>query len=69
MHITNDDQFLITASDDASVVCWKITDKEGRGMKRDKEVGWAEEILITKSDLEEKVSTRGKEDDEVVEKG
>ena len=55
MHITNDDQFLITASDDASVVCWKITDKEGRGMKRDKEVGWAEEILITKSDLEEKV--------------
>ena len=55
MHITNDDQFLITASDDASIVCWKITDKEGRGMKRDKEVGWAEEILITKTDLEEKV--------------
>ena len=34
---------------------WKIQDKEGRGLKRDKEVGYAEEILITKSDLEEKV--------------
>ena len=35
---------------------FKAVDKEGRGMKRDKEVGYAEEILITKSDLEEKVS-------------
>lgn len=55
MKITYDDQYLITASEDASVMLWKIQDKEGRGMKRDKEVGWAEEILITKSDLEEKV--------------
>ena len=36
---------------------WKITDKEGRSMKRDKEVAFSEEILVTKSDLEEKVST------------
>jgi len=54
MKITFDDQYLITISDDACVVIWKIQDKEGRGIKRDKEVGYAEEILITKSDLEEK---------------
>lgn len=55
MKITFDDQFLITVSEDATIILWKIQDKEGRGLKRDKEVGWAEEILITKSDLEEKV--------------
>ncbi|KAJ8306471.1 hypothetical protein KUTeg_017016 [Tegillarca granosa] len=54
MRITYDDQFLITVAEDASIILWKIQDKEGRGLKRDKEVGWAEEILITKSDLEEK---------------
>jgi len=54
MKITYDDQFLVTVSEDASIILWKIQDKEGRGVKRDKEVGWAEEILITKSDLEEK---------------
>lgn len=55
MKISYDDQYLVTVSEDASVILWKIQDKEGRGLKRDKEVGWAEEILITKSDLEEKV--------------
>ncbi|XP_033738759.1 cilia- and flagella-associated protein 57-like [Pecten maximus] len=54
MKISYDDQYLVTVSEDASVILWKIQDKEGRGLKRDKEVGWAEEILITKSDLEEK---------------
>ncbi|KAK3612310.1 hypothetical protein CHS0354_011028 [Potamilus streckersoni] len=56
MKVTTDDQYLITVSEDASIILWKITDKEGRVGKRDKEVGWAEEILITKSDLEEKNS-------------
>ena len=56
MKITHDDQYLITVSEDAVLMIWKISDKEGRGLKRDKEVGYAEEILITKSDLEEKVS-------------
>ena len=56
MKITYDDQYLVTVSEDACVMIWKIQDKEGRGLKRDKEVGYAEEILITKSDLEEKVS-------------
>ncbi|XP_013398082.1 cilia- and flagella-associated protein 57 [Lingula anatina] len=54
MKITYDDTTLVTVSEDASIMLWKIQDKEGRGARRDKEVGWAEEILITKSDLEEK---------------
>ena len=58
MKITFDDQFLVSIAEDASIILWKIQDKEGRGLKRDKEVGWAEEILITKSDLEEKVKLR-----------
>lgn len=54
MRVTFDDQFLVTVSEDACVLIWKIIDKEGRGIKHDKETSYAEEILITKSDLEEK---------------
>ena len=50
-----DDQYLFTVGEDASLFIYKATDKEGRGLKRDKEIVYAEEILITKSDLEEKV--------------
>ncbi|MBN3302205.1 CFA57 protein, partial [Amia calva] len=46
-----DDLFVLTVG---CLLVWKINDKEGRGMKREKEVGYTEEILITKSDLEEK---------------
>ena len=56
MKMTYDDQYLITVSEDASVMLWRVQDKEGRGLKRDKEIGWAEEILITKCELEEKVT-------------
>lgn len=55
MRMSFDDQYLFTVSEDACLFIFKAVDKEGRGMKRDKEVGYAEEILITKSDLEEKV--------------
>uniref|UniRef100_UPI00398EDE99 cilia- and flagella-associated protein 57 n=1 Tax=Pristiophorus japonicus TaxID=55135 RepID=UPI00398EDE99 len=54
MVITYDDLYLLTASEDACLMIWKIIDKEGRVLKREKEVGHAEEILITKSDLQEK---------------
>lgn len=58
MKVTHDDQSLITISDDACVMIWKIQDREGRAQKRaDKDIGYAEEILITKSDLEEKNSS------------
>lgn len=54
MRITFDDQYLVTVSEDALLFIHKISDKEGRG-KRDRDVPYAEEILITRSDLEEKV--------------
>lgn len=57
MRITFNDEYLITASEDGTIILWKIQDKEGRITKRDKEIGYAEEILITKSDLEEKNQT------------
>ncbi|KAL6489815.1 hypothetical protein MHYP_G00001600 [Metynnis hypsauchen] len=54
MVVTFDDQYLLTVSEDGCLLIWKIIDKEGWGLKRDKEMTYAEEILITKSDLEEK---------------
>ena len=62
MKITFDDQFLITVSEDACIIIWKICDKEGRGLKYDRDVPYAEEVLITKSDLEEKVGFQSKFD-------
>ncbi|KAK3567777.1 hypothetical protein QTP86_026459 [Hemibagrus guttatus] len=54
MVITFDDQYLLSASEDGCLFIWKISEQEGRGLKRDKEMSYAEEILITRSDLEEK---------------
>ncbi|KAK2860815.1 hypothetical protein Q7C36_004981 [Tachysurus vachellii] len=54
MVITFDDQFLLSASEDGCIFIFKITEQEGRGLKRDKAISYAEEILITRSDLEEK---------------
>ncbi|XP_069083885.1 cilia- and flagella-associated protein 57 [Pleurodeles waltl] len=54
MAVTFDDQYLLTVSEDSSMLVWKISDKEGRGLKREKEVGYAEEVLITKTDIDEK---------------
>ncbi|KAF5888302.1 cilia- and flagella-associated protein 57, partial [Clarias magur] len=54
MAITSDDQYLLSASEDGCLFIWKITEQEGHRLKRDKETIHAEEILITKSDLEEK---------------
>jgi hypothetical protein len=55
MRMSFDDQYMFTVGEDASLFIYKATDKEGRGLKRDKDIVYAEEILITKSDLEEKV--------------
>ncbi|XP_042564894.1 cilia- and flagella-associated protein 57 [Clupea harengus] len=52
MVITFDDQYLLTVSEDGSLIIWKLIDKEGRGLKS--QICYAEEILITKSELEEK---------------
>ncbi|CAH8666324.1 unnamed protein product [Dicrocoelium dendriticum] len=54
MKLTANDEYLVTVSDDCSVMVWKIQERDGRVSKGEKEIAWAEEILITKSDLEEK---------------
>uniref|UniRef100_UPI003F9B7866 cilia and flagella associated protein 57 isoform 8 n=1 Tax=Danio rerio TaxID=7955 RepID=UPI003F9B7866 len=54
MVITFDDQFLITVSEDGCLFIWKIIDKEGQGLKREKELIYSEEILTNKLDFDEK---------------
>nr|XP_051712572.1 cilia- and flagella-associated protein 57 isoform X6 [Oryctolagus cuniculus] len=54
MLLTFDDQFLLTAADDGCLFTWKVFDKDGRGIKREREVGFAGEVLVTKTDMEEK---------------
>ncbi|KAK1340089.1 hypothetical protein QTO34_018653 [Cnephaeus nilssonii] len=54
MLLTFDDQFLLTVSEDGCLFTWKVFDKDGRGIKREREVGFAEEVLVTKTDMEEK---------------
>lgn len=58
MLLTFDDQYLLTAASDGCLFTWKVFDKDGRGIKREREVGFAEEVLVTKIDLEEKVRIR-----------
>ena len=54
LRVSFDDQFLFSTSDDGSLYVFKITDKENRTVKREREIVYADEILVTKSDLEEK---------------
>ncbi|GMI47566.1 hypothetical protein TrCOL_g2169 [Triparma columacea] len=57
MRTSFDGQYLFTGSEDGSLAIFHIKDVEGKGAKgRDRETGgdFAEEILVYKSDLEEK---------------
>ncbi|XP_075801896.1 cilia- and flagella-associated protein 57 [Microtus pennsylvanicus] len=54
MMLTFDDQFLLTVAEDGCLFTWRVFDKDGRGIKREREVGFAEEVLVTKTDMEEK---------------
>ncbi|XP_065529668.1 cilia- and flagella-associated protein 57 isoform X2 [Lathamus discolor] len=54
MSITNDDQFLLTASEDGSIFIWKVYEKGGGIVKWQKEAEHAEEVLILRSDIKEK---------------
>ncbi|NXN86691.1 CFA57 protein, partial [Bombycilla garrulus] len=54
MTITSDDQFLLTASEDGCIFIWKVHDKEGGGVKGEQELQYAEEVLIMRSDIDEK---------------
>lgn len=47
MMLTFDDQFLLTVAEDGCLFTWRVFDKDGRGIKREREVGFAEEVLVT----------------------
>jgi len=53
--LTFDESVLFTVGDDCTLYVYDVKDKDGRSAKR--EVTFAEEILISKSDLEEKNAT------------
>ena len=55
MRISYDDQFLFTVGMDGSLFAFNVTDKEGRGLKREKDITYSEEVLVARSDLDEKV--------------
>jgi len=57
MRISNDDQFLFSVGEDGCLFTYRIREKDIRGGHKPKEPIWADEILITKSDLEEKNQT------------
>ncbi len=57
MRITLNDEFLVTVSDDSAIMVWLLQERDGRNVKLDRDVAWAEEVLITRSDLEEKVGS------------
>lgn len=52
--MSSDDSYLISIAEDATVNLWKLHDREGH-VTRDPEFTWAEEMLIAKKDLLEKV--------------
>ncbi|NXW49021.1 CFA57 protein, partial [Nyctiprogne leucopyga] len=54
MSITNNDLFLLTASEDGSIFIWKVCDKDVRILKWEKEAEYAKEVLIMRSDIEQK---------------
>ncbi|KAJ3228464.1 Cilia- and flagella-associated protein 57 [Clydaea vesicula] len=56
LRVSYDDQFLFSTSEDGCLYVFKISDKDTRGAKSSKEIIYSDEILVTKSDLEEKNS-------------
>eukprot|EP00698_Gefionella_okellyi_P006107 TRINITY_DN15567_c0_g1_i1.p1 TRINITY_DN15567_c0_g1~~TRINITY_DN15567_c0_g1_i1.p1 ORF type:complete len:1180 (-),score=311.31 TRINITY_DN15567_c0_g1_i1:65-3577(-) len=54
--VSPDDALLFSVGEDGTVALFDIKDKEARGPKRDKEDDYSREILVTKSDLEDKTN-------------
>ena len=55
MRISYDDSCLFSVAEDGSLFCYRVADKDGRGYHKDKDTQFAEEVLVTKSDVEELV--------------
>lgn len=54
MKVTSDDKYLVTAGRDGCVMVFEIKDKDARGFRsRDGYSKFSEEILATKSDLDD----------------
>ena len=57
LRLSKDDAYLFSASEDGSLAIFEVSSKErNRKEKGEQALAWAEEILVTKSDLEEKLS-------------
>lgn len=56
LRTSHDDQFLFSTAEDGCLYIFRIQDREGRVVKRERDTIYADEILVTKSDLEEKNS-------------
>ncbi|XP_058246908.1 cilia- and flagella-associated protein 57-like [Hemibagrus wyckioides] len=57
MIVTPDDQYLVTASEDGSLLIWTITDLEGHQLSTVKETCCTEEVLCSRAFLEKKDQT------------
>eukprot|EP01062_Namystynia_karyoxenos_P016092 TRINITY_DN15868_c0_g1_i1.p1 TRINITY_DN15868_c0_g1~~TRINITY_DN15868_c0_g1_i1.p1 ORF type:complete len:1211 (+),score=554.97 TRINITY_DN15868_c0_g1_i1:104-3736(+) len=55
--LTTDESVLFSVSEDGSLWIFDVREREGRGAAKPREVTFAEEILISKADLEEKNTT------------
>ncbi|KAJ3157757.1 Cilia- and flagella-associated protein 57 [Geranomyces variabilis] len=53
-----DDQHVFTCGEDGCLWVFRLNEKEARGAKRDKDYGFSDEILVTKSDLKENFKTQ-----------
>ncbi len=54
MRVTSDDQYLITAGRDGTIIIYEIKDKDARGLKLKEGFSRpADEILVTRSDLDD----------------
>jgi WD40 repeat protein len=53
MRISYDDSCLFSVAQDGSLFCHRVSDKDGRGYRKDKDTPFAEEVLVTKADMEE----------------
>ena len=58
MRVQRDDGYLFTSGEDGVLAVFKVHDSSSSGKRKDKDQGidFAEEILVTKSDLEEKTT-------------
>jgi len=59
LRVTSDDQYLISAGRDGTVIVFEIKDKDARGLKLKEGFSKpADEILVTRGDLDDLKSTK-----------